>query len=227
MQEQAAQVPGAATPGVFYQSYIDAKPTDPRREQPRRPTTRVLMRVINRNTLSLPIKLQVVGIGETRIEVDEADVADVLAQVEDPALIAAAVKQFANDIAEEVGKALEVPWKGTIQELQALMESRSDDSVNKIHDRVKRVTGNSVEKVFQHQNKRSMLALSFAEVIPGSEHPSPEALASSRETDKVAQAISIALQKQASGGAVPSQADIQALVDARVRELLGEKTGKR
>jgi hypothetical protein len=225
--DAATQAPGAVRPGGFNQSFIDSRPTDPRKEAPQVPHTRVRMRVHNRNTLGLAIGTTSISVGTHEIVVREDEVSGIVAQVEDPALIEAARAQFAKDIAEEVGKNLPNPWMGTVPELQALIANRQNDDVNAAYDRVMRVTGNSVEKTFQQQNKRSMQPLSMAEVIKDSAHPSPENMAAKRQIDQMAEAISAALDRRMGAGA-PSAADINALVEAKVKELLGEKAaGKR
>lgn len=193
----------------------------PEKDKPRGQSL-VRMKVVNRNTHVLSVLENVIGPGEHVITVYKGDVPKVMERVEsEPDRIALAEEMFEREIAELVIGQLD-RWDGTVEDMLPVMRSRSDTRINEIHDRLMQTTSKSVEGTFQKLTKRALKPLVSAEVIKDSEHAEPQRTALNRETEKLAEAIGAALDKRMSGGA-PSQADINALVDARVKELLGEK----
>lgn len=191
----------------------------------------VRMRVHNRNTRSLQIHSAQISPGVHEVSVYEDYVNSVLNMVEDQKLIDRARDQFEADVAQEVAKEMDGAWQGSIDDLRQLIKSKSDPSVTNTYARVLRTTGKSVEAVFHAQNKRSMKALVSAEIIANSEHPEPQRKDTVREIEKYTQAQAEALRVVAREivaelkgvSAAPSEDKIAALVDARVKELLGEK----
>ena len=226
METQQAQVtPGRPGPGPLNQNFLDAKPSDPRRELPQRPTTRVRMRVKVRDCSALQIESNLVGAGEQEIVVTREFVPKVLAMVEDPKLIAAARDQFANDFAEEVGKAID-GWMEAPAITRRYIESRELDKVNEAVARVMQTTALSVQATFTRMNKRGMRPLDFAEVIAGSEHPEPQREAMQNEVQKNAETFALALDRVlAKYAGVVSPDAIKALVKEQLEAELGGKTG--
>ena len=206
---RAAQAP-------LNQNFLDAEKDKPRGQ------TRVKMRVVNRKTLALPVLENMIGIGERDITVYAPDVPKVVAMVEtEPHKIAQAEEAFEREIAEDVIERMR-NYDGTVDDIIPVLRARTNPEVNGIYDRLMKSTGKSMEGTFQRLHKRSLKPLVSAEVIKDSEHAEPQREALSRETQKLAEAIGIALAKQ-SGGAVPSAIDVKAIVAAEVKELLGEK----
>lgn len=227
--EQAVQSPYA---GRLNQNYLKSGTKDRARDH-----SLVKMRVHNRSTLALGLPgANLIDIGTHEITVYDDDVDAVRDMVEDPQKIAQAEQQYAIDLAEEVGKHLETPWQRSAEELLAIIRSGSDPAVTEMHQRVLRTTGQSPQSAFQRLFKRSMKPLSMAELIPNSEHPEHQRAQTHKEVEKAAQAHAEALRVVAreivaelrgAASAAPSEDKIAALVDARVKELLGEKVAKR
>lgn len=203
---------------------------DERSKDAARGRSLVKMRVHNRNTRSLQIHSQHISPGVHEISVYEDHVKSVLGMVEDQRLIDRAREQFETDLAQEVAKKAE--WQGSIDDVRGLIKSKSHPGINENYALVLKTTGKSVEASFHAQNKRDIKPLVSAEVIANSEHPEPQRKDTVREIEKYAQAQADALRVVArellselkgTGTAAPSEDRIAALVDARVKELLGEK----
>lgn len=217
MQETAAQ----AAQSPLNMNFLDAE-KDKQRGQ-----SRVKVRVVNRNTRALNVLENVIGPGTHEVTVYLPDVPKVMAQVEnEPRALEQAREAFEREIAADVIERLN-NYDGTVEDILPVLRARSNDKANDIYDRLMRSTGKSLEGTFQRLNKRALKPLVSAVVIEGSEHAEPQRQALSRETEKLAEAIGMALDKRM-GGSAPSATDINALVEAKVREMLGEKgTAKR
>lgn len=215
MQEPVA---GAAQ-APLNQNFLDGESAE--KDKPRG-QSRVKMRIHNRNTLALTVLENLVGIGEHEITVYAPEVPKVLAMVEtEPRKIEQAQEAFEREIAEDVIARMR-NYDGTPDDMVRLLRARSNPEANSAYDRLMKTTGKSLQGTFQSLHKRALKPLVSAEVVPNSEHAEPQRQALSRETQKLADAIGLALK--ANGGA-PAAVDIDALVEAKVKELLGEKAG--
>lgn len=197
---------------------------DPEKDKPRN-RSMVKMRVENRSTLALQVLENTIGPGVHEISVYEYEVPKVHAMVEPaPQRLKEAEAQYELEIAEAV-KARTDMFQGTAIDMLELIKSGASDKVNAEYQRQLEITPLSPHGVFRRMNKRDVLPLVSAEVIEDSVYAEPQRAALDREQNKLADAIGKALAKH-SGGAAPAdiEARINAMVEAKVAALLGEKT---
>ena len=219
--QTAAEAPHA---GRLNQNHLRDGKKDPARGRPL-----VRMTVHNRETLVLALPgANLIDPGTHEIECYDDDVEPIRAMVEDPQMIAQAERQYAIDIAEEVGKSLDHPWPGSADDLARIIASKSDPAINAAYAKISATTGLSKQGAFQKLFKRAMKPLSMAELIANSEHPEHQRAGTQREVEKQAEAFASALRSVAKElvaelrGGNASEDAIAAIVDARVKDLLGE-----
>lgn len=212
----------ASANGQLNQNFLKAGKKDEARGRPV-----VRMKVHNRDALNLPLAgANIIGPGTHVIVCYDDEVDAIRDQVEDPQKIAQAEQQYAIDIAEQVGKGMEPQWAGKIEDLAAIIASKSDPAVNELYAKISRTTGASKQGAFQKLFKRSMKPLAMAELVVGSEHAEPQREGTQREVEKQAEAFAMALDKVlAKYNTAPSAAQIQAMVAEQLEQQLGGKAG--
>lgn len=140
-------------------NFFDADRDAPRRKSMSR------MRIVNRNTLHLPLPSgNIVEPGESEIVVYDDEVAAVQAQVErNPDDFRLASEGFLTACANEVKEMID--WPHGLEELKKLIRSEENPRVNDAYKRLMRESHLSFEGKFTEIFGRSPLPLSSAEVI--------------------------------------------------------------
>lgn len=140
-------------------NFFDAERDPPRRKSMSR------MRVVNRNTLHLPLPSgNLVEPGASEIMVYEDEVPAVEAQVErGEDRLRLATQAYMTAVALEVKDM--IAWPGSVEELQVLIENKSEARVNEAYLKLKSESHLSFEGKFTEIFGRGLLPLVSADVI--------------------------------------------------------------
>lgn len=209
------------SPGVS--NYFD--PANPKAKS--RGRSMVKMRVVNRNTRNLTVPHgNVIEPGTREFYCYDDEVAQVMKMVEPKREnIATARMRYKLAIAKEVAERLDPPFTGTLEELAAVIDAGPTDQIAEQLKYVLEVTPASMEGQFQDLTGRGLYPLDSAEVIQdGITEPQRETL--QREQEKQAGVLAAALEKVlGKGPSATTEADIDALVKAKVAEELARQLG--
>lgn len=203
---------------------------DPKRDE-RRNKQLVRMEVVNRNTLALEVLENTIGPGKHIVTVYDDEVPKVMAMVEPSQdLVDQAQAAYELEVAEQVAK--NIGHSSSAEDMLRVVKTNASEDAVREYKRLERTSPLSPQGMFRRRNKRDMKPLVSAKKIEGSEHAEPQVAELENERKRTAGALSDALKGAVQeviaalrSGPAPSEADIDARVEAKVRELLGEKQG--
>ncbi len=194
----------------------------------RRNKALVRMEVCNRNTLTLQVLQNTIGIGKHTITVYEDEVPKVEAMVErEPRLLEEALAAYELEMSEQVAR--DIGYPGQAADLLLEIKAGTNEDAVRNYKRIERTGSLSPQGMFRRRNKRDMKPLEYARKLEGSEHAEPQKEELENDAKRTAAAFSAAIKdavQEVIAAIKPAGGvDVAAMVKAQVAEELARQLG--